>query len=71
MFNRWNVARVSFTSFLLVIAVKVAVFYAPVSAPTLSPVEIASPTTAESSGEMVVYPLANFDVQGHRGARAD
>ncbi|MEZ4836651.1 MAG: glycerophosphodiester phosphodiesterase family protein [Caldilineaceae bacterium] len=69
MFNRWNVARVSFTSFLLVIAVKVAVFYAPVSAPTLSPVEIASPTTAESSGEMVVYPLANFDVQGHRGAR--
>ncbi len=69
MFNRWTLVRVSFTSILLVIAVKVAVFNAPLNAPTLSPVEIASPTTSDASGEMVVYPLANFDVQGHRGAR--
>lgn len=68
MFNRWTFARVLFTSVLLVAAVRVAVFYAPVAAPTLSPVQISSPT-ADQSGDMVVYPLANFDVQGHRGAR--
>ncbi|MBI1297933.1 hypothetical protein GC175_23615 [bacterium] len=69
MFNRWTFARILFTSVLLVVAVRVAVFYAPVTAPTHSPVQIASPTTADQSGDMVVYPLANFDVQGHRGAR--
>lgn len=69
MLNRWTFVRVTFTSVLLVVAVKVAVFYAPLNAPTLSPVGIASPTTAESSGDAVVYPLVNFDVQGHRGAR--
>ncbi|MEZ4633483.1 MAG: hypothetical protein R2856_00615 [Caldilineaceae bacterium] len=67
MFNRWNVARVSFTSFLLVIAVKVAVFYAPVSASTLACGDRFA-HHGGPSGEMVVYPLANSDVQGHRGA---
>lgn len=69
MFNRWTLLRVALTSALLVIAVRVAVIYAPSDTLTLVPVQIASPTTAESTGDMMVYPLANFDVQGHRGAR--
>lgn len=78
MFNRWTLVRVALTSVLLVVAVKVAVFYAPVDAPTQAtllpdairpnPIRMTSPT-AESEGDMMVYPLANFDVQGHRGAR--
>jgi glycerophosphoryl diester phosphodiesterase len=74
MLNRWTLVRIALTSVLLAIAVRVAVFYAPSGTPTLTPaqpnpIRIASPTTAESASDMVVYPLANFDVQGHRGAR--
>jgi glycerophosphoryl diester phosphodiesterase len=79
MFNRWTLVRVALTSVLLAIAVKVAVIYSSSDTVTLvpaqpdtirpAPIRIASPTTAQSTGDMMVYPLANFDVQGHRGAR--